>query len=282
MFGKLQTAHSPQPHSLYLFHKMFNYDWYLLVLFVWRTILPMLAEMEPLVLAAGSMGLAMAALFLDHSEVANEQLVFSFLPYFLAGFHFKRMDGYLYQWRQMRWPFWIAMIWGVVLVSSIFYLPVPFQNQTARAFICLYGGWPRDVGFWSLDNPGMTCEAIQNRSMVLPRITACRAPEMVAQILGLHVMSAISLPLFLAMVPERPIPLVTQAGENSLYMYILHWYVAYPFATLTSDLDPNIRTALAIFVSLAVWAFLAPGRINKLFRFIVEPPVDFLMKTEEA
>jgi len=269
------------PNSTHHFFWIYSYDWYLLALFVWRTMLPILAELEPPVIAVCSMTLAIAALFLDWSEVTNEQLVLSFLPFFLAGFHFKKMDGCLRKWRQRRWPLWFGML-AVALVSSISFFYVPFTDAFNRAYICLYGGWARDVRFWSIDNPGSTYEAIQNRSIELPHSADCRAPHMLVQILGLYVMSAVSLTLLLAMVPERPIPLLTMAGKNSLYMYILHFYVVILFSALANDFDPNIRTALAISIWFALWAFLASGRINKLFWLCVEPPVDFLMRTEEA
>merc|ERR1712008_287279 len=255
------------PNSARHFFWIFNYDWYLLVLFMWRTMLPILAELEPSVLAVGSMALAIASLFLDWSEVANEQLVFSFLPFFLAGFHCKKIDGSLHQWRQRRWPFWVGMM-GVVLISGISFLYEPFTEKLMRVYTCFYGGWPRDTLFG--------CTA------VLRHAVDCRAPHMVVQILVFYAMSAVSLALFLALVPERPVPLLTKAGENSLYMYILHFYVVHLFATLTINLDPNIRTALAISVWFALFAFLALGRVNKLFWLCIEPPVDFLMRTEGA
>lgn len=255
------------PNSARHFFGFFNYDWYLLVLLVWRTMLPILAEIEPSVLAVGSMALAIASLFLDWSEVANEQLVFSFLPFFLAGFHCKKIDGCLHQWRQRRWPFWVGMM-GIVLISGISFIYKPFTENLTRVFVCQYGGRPRDTLF------GCTTD--------LRHAVDCRAPHKVVQILGLYAMSSVGFALFLAMVPDRRVPLVTKAGENSLYMYMLHYYVVHLFATLTINFDPNIRTALAISVWFACFAFLAHGRVNKLFRLCIEPPVDFLMRTEGA
>lgn len=253
-----------------MFFTALNLDWYILCVVIWRAFLPMMATLRFAIPIAFAM--SFASFFLDVSSVDQLQTTFSFLPYFLLGFRYKgAMEARLKELRSNPLARLAFPIFASVCVISAFFTPMV---QKSLWVMCLYGGFVRDMGTYGDQEALMNMTALPHLHVFPDR--NCMTSVGVAESLTYYVISMLGVTSLLLSLPDRPVPLLTKAGESAIYIYLTHNFFVGTLAVSTSSLELSDEQAIAISVGgcVCTWAFLATGWITYVCSPCVEPPVD--------
>lgn len=255
--------------------------WFLFCLAVWRTILPLLSMLRWPV--ATTIAISTLALFMDSSRSMIFQPVFTFLPFFMAGF--QTSSEALHRWRRQAAARYIfAGALGLATLAS-WVLPQvgdtgafsSFAAEVWSAYACLYGD-------------------LMKEAMIPEHCTNWAAPLLH---LGFLAVAFLLILGFLGCVPEQRVWGLTRAGAMSIYIYLLHMYgivagaAVLTVATRQTHISKEdevvkglIHGPLALLGALAfgvlLWACLGHGCVRYCCRLCVEPRVEFWLQAEEG
>jgi len=253
-----------------MFFTVNGVDWYILALVVWRAFLPMMATLRFAVPIA--FALSIASFFLDVSSVDQAQVVFAFMPYFLVGFRYK--DAAERQLKKMRNNCLASLafpLFASVCMLSAFVVPVLEAGYWVN---CFYGGIERDMGAYPEPRAFMNISALPHLHMHPDR--HCMTSLGVAESVAFFAISGLGVASLLLSLPDRPVILLTKAGENAIYIYLTHSFFITALMMMTSGLAMSDEQAIVVSIVGCVytWAFLATGWISYCCSPCVEPPVE--------
>eukprot|EP00927_Polykrikos_kofoidii_P072866 TRINITY_DN6893_c1_g1_i1.p1 TRINITY_DN6893_c1_g1~~TRINITY_DN6893_c1_g1_i1.p1 ORF type:complete len:484 (-),score=39.42 TRINITY_DN6893_c1_g1_i1:364-1707(-) len=254
--------------------------WYLLANVFWRLSLPVLARLHYPV--AWSLLCSLAMLFSDASSLTSVQLTFSFWPFFLLGFWLKGADSWLERCRGQRWVAWAFSTGVLLIVASAAFVPSSDLIENGRN--CLYGGNVRDIFFFMREHPetkGLVLRAMWTK-LAFPQSTECMTFFGVGFVIVYYVFAAIGLAGLMGAVPEKPIFLLTKAGENGIYIYLMQIWFLMPISMLYGQFGSTWDVVLGLVSCIVVYSLLACGWTHFLCKPFVEPPVDCCLLSADA
>ena len=225
--------------------------WFLLSLFWWRSLLPLLAHVRfigPIsVVAALGVGFVPS---IGHSFSASRTI--AYLPLFLLGWYLRRVDVRSLVDRSGVRP----VAWAVLAV--VLGLGATFGADVKRRAYTLRDGYPGERIVEQLPHAGV-------RGVVL----------------AFGVVGALAL---LAVMPRRRLPVLTYLGTGSMYIYVIHalvmgqssvrqteWYLA-----IDSLGEMVLLIAAAVLFALA----LASPPVRWLTRWFIQPRYRWLFRDE--
>lgn len=183
------------------FTKPYWIMWYLMATIVWHLAIPFLELVQPRRRWLALAGMVAVSLAIGYDESVSYYLSLSrilvMLPFFAAGFYFRRSAGYeklVSEPAEMRQRSRVAklLLWtGATAAAVLLYL----ARHDLRAS-WLYGSYPYEKLHYGV--------AVRGLSMVI---------------------AFIFIFLFLAVFPNRPLPLITRIGQHTMPIYLVHGFV---------------------------------------------------------
>jgi len=250
-------------------------DWYLWCLVIWRFVLPPLALLRRPV--ATSLALAVLMLWTDTFNNMYSFAPWAFAPFFFGG-HAAKVRGLDLGARKRSWQLGAgAML--LALFASSFVTDRAFM-LLLRGYSCLYGG---DASF----TPGMAIW----RSLTLENFSiltahgpdgSCQTPLGLAHVIAYYAISFAVVLACTSLVPAAPVPLLTTAGRNSLYIYLTQaFFLITPLfsgmaglAGRDASLGPWAACGMTLAGSVAYWVIFGRPCAKRLFGLCCEPPVE--------
>merc|ERR1712032_298422 len=115
-----------------------------------------------------------------------------------------------------------------------------------------------------------------------PESLYCQSPLGVLNVLGFYVVSSLMIIGFMSSIPEREVWLLTKAGVNSLYIYLIHiWFVIIPGMMICEKIllqhgpAPAAMSLISwLFVSFLAWSCMAGEWVKYCCFYCVEPPYE--------
>lgn len=235
-------------------------NWFMLCLVVWRACMPVLSMLRwPLCV---SVLIGTGALCTDPYYFLKP--VFTFLPFFVAGYRLQGQTEVLQFWRRPSVRIAFLSMWSVIWTLAIF-MP-ELEDPIRQVGKCFYGSVPGKF-------MAATCP-ITGSHWYAPFVHVASYGFSVMLILG-----------FLGFLPQRQVLGLTQAGMMSMYSYVLHFYVisithllldwAHVKQTLTAS-----SYLMDFAYSLFIWQLLAMTFWRVCFGFVVEPRVELCFAPE--
>ena len=225
--------------------------WFLLSLFWWRAMLPLLAHVRYLgvITVVASIGVGFVSQ-IGASFSASRTIVY--LPLFVLGWYLRRVDV-----RSMLERAWVRPAAWVVLVGTCG-AGALWGEQIRRGQYSMRHGYPGDGYLDQVSHAGV------------------RAVLLAAGVAGALAM--------LAVIPRRRIPVWTYLGTGSMYIYVIHalivgqsgmrqtsWYRA---------IDTVPEMALLIVVAVGGALALASPPVRWLMRWLIQPRYRWLFRDE--
>lgn len=222
--------------------------WFLFSMIIWKIVLPYVVKIKTNV--ALILALVVGVIVGYASDVAyyaSLSRTIVFFPFFLAGYYFNK--NCLQYFSNFKWR--IASILIICLSFVLFYYYPNFIK-----FEFFYQSMPYkefEMGEWSGGAYRLLSYTI-------------------AAILGMCT---------LVLIPQTHIPLITNLGKNTIYVYLLHGFVVKYLHTtnfyfhLGSSFDKLFVVLLGSFIAI----ILSTNIIRTMFKWLIAPKLDFIFKS---
>ena len=296
-----------------------NVSWFLLCLIVWRATLPLFARLKRPI--AVSVLVSLATIFMDEGQ--NFMPIFGFLPFFIIGHTFSRED--IWAARSPKAGFCYFVLPFVVLIGlSIAAGPgiqkmmaekggmpgpghhddhhdhdhgPPPMSQMGGALLFFIPSMIVEGGFQCLYQQSGQNDMNDQHRRQLSIGVGCYDVGVPMRVV-FYFLSFFAIRGWLACIPRKRVPLLTNAGAFSLYGYLLHpfiiWYLPWVqegvhiAATWAGGQEQdsmvvNVGGIVVVLVFvLAVWLGLSNIGARFVCKLCTEPAIDSLFIDEEA
>ncbi|GAB3599812.1 acyltransferase family protein [Microbacterium tumbae] len=227
--------------------------WFLLALGIFRLVLPYLALLRwPLL---WGLLISIGAGYLPNvNSTFSLSRTLGFLPFFLLGWWLREHDVVdRLRLIDLR-PWWLRLLAAVILAADVF---------VAWHWVDVWKSVDLDTWFFYVDSySDLGAEAWWSGGVRLALIAV-----------GLLLTAA-----FFVLIPRRA-TWWTRFGQYTMYVYLLHSFVLYPFreSGILRDAEPTwLWLPSVILLSVAIAVVLATGPVRWLFRPLVEPRPNWL------
>ncbi len=223
--------------------------WFLLSLFWWRAMLPLVAHVRHIGAVAVLVSLGAGFVpHVGHSFSASRTL--AFFPVFLLGWYLRRIDV-----RSLVGRTWVrAAAWGVLL--GVLAVAVTLGSQVSRSAYTFRDGYPGSGFVEQLPYAGLR-----------------------AALLLYGAAGAVAL---LAVVPRRRLPVLTYLGAGSMYIYVIHALIVSGSGFRDTSWYHAIDTVpemLALMAAAVVGALLlASPPVRWATRWLIQPRYTWLFR----
>eukprot|EP00928_Gymnodinium_smaydae_P033720 TRINITY_DN24081_c0_g1_i3.p1 TRINITY_DN24081_c0_g1~~TRINITY_DN24081_c0_g1_i3.p1 ORF type:complete len:526 (-),score=53.71 TRINITY_DN24081_c0_g1_i3:32-1438(-) len=264
-------------------------DWYLWCVVIWRCVLPLLALTErPLLL---SFVIGFLAIWTDAFTSVYSNAPCAFLPFFVSGFLFKNfVHEQPDQFLALRQSISAKCGFTAALLTMVVATIVDFAKVYAyvlNPLFCLYGGelayekLMTEAELNALYRSNMT-ERMMGGNQAAPVDLTCQTSTGLFQTIMFYVMSFSLIFMALSVIPSRPLPVLTKAGVNSIYIYFGHiWFGQVPLMGFSVSLMlagvslPAWFSTMFVFVLvIAIFSCLAQQWLRCICKPCVEPNVE--------
>jgi len=233
--------------------------WFLLALGIFRLILPYLAQLRwPLLWAViGSIGVGY---FDNVDSTFSLSRAIGILPFFVLGWKLREW-GFIERWQTAARSVWLYR--GLAIAVFIGWSAVVLSNIELWRTIDLRYWFFYDDSYQGLGESQWWAGGVR---------------------LGLIILATILSLAFFALVPRRH-TWITDAGQATMYVYLLHSFVLYPLresGLLLDERSSAMWLVSMVLASMGVALVLASPIVKRVFRPIIEPkPKWFFMPLPE-
>lgn len=238
-------------------------QWFLCCLLFWRLTLPFWMMLRwPLTV---SVILSLVANFTDTYNMYFHSF-FCFMPFFIAGQKVKGAGGkeWLRKYRQRKWSFFFFSVVVLATVLGVLVAPHDFKGSEMGAF------------GYAIMIVGSTYGCMMNE------MQACQHLISIPQRLIYYMLAVPMIPAFLGIIPDRHVWGLTRAGQMSMYIYLIHIWLAIPWILIAQQMNTVLFIPGAFLYAFFLWALLGTGCARPFCSWCVEPNIDWFINPDVA
>ncbi len=215
--------------------------WYILALFLWRLVLPYFRFMNKYIVILILLTLSAYSGAVLTNSVFSLYRVFYYFPIFALGYYIKDLDSFYLKVRPWRYVFICTFIVGVVSILGLSYFGPQYNNWLNYA-LTPDSGYNRDLHNIPIRMIGFVITTI----MTICFIVVCYSLKIL----------------------NKPIPLLSKSGKNSVSVYFLHGFIALIASYYIIRFDNIVITIISLLLTiLMMWLFSRDSVVKLLGPF---------------